>query len=129
MQFIKFLTKIFLSKIRNSFGYNNLMQNWLHKSFIICLVAIEAGVIAGFWMWTEDSRAQHNTQSEKNRKLTQAQRALESKIAGQLAYRDALAQDRNFLEGVARDKLGYARPDEFIFIIPEQRNPGFQELE
>ena len=105
------------------------MQGWLHKSFLFGLIITEIGVVAGFWVWTADTREQHATQKEKHLRLTEKEVELKETIAYQLAYRDALTQDRVFAESVARDKLGYAAPDELIFIIPDTNIGAFESDE
>lgn len=95
------------------------MQHLIQKSFLTALVIIEVCVIAGFWIWTRDSREQLSAQSQRKLELVQQQEALQLKIREQHAYRDAITQDRSFLEHVVRDKMGYAASDEWVFIIPE----------
>ncbi|MEM8868507.1 MAG: septum formation initiator family protein [Verrucomicrobiota bacterium] len=49
-------------------------------------------------------------------KLTQARKEFERKEA----YLARLLEDREFLERVARERLGYSRPDELLFRFSEE---------
>lgn len=116
---MKTLTKIGLSTREEILWLSTKMKIWLEKTFLAALVIVELCVLGGFFLWDKDSRSHLNAYRESSEILNARQSALESKIRQQLAYRDALSNDRDFVESVARDKLGYAQSDEFVFLISE----------
>lgn len=95
------------------------MQHLVQKMFLAALVVTELCVVLGLWLWTRDAREQLAVQFEREAALVETKHNLEETIRSQRAYRDAITQDRDFLEYVVRDKLGYASQDEWIFVIPE----------
>ncbi|MEM7673358.1 MAG: hypothetical protein AAF212_08465 [Verrucomicrobiota bacterium] len=103
------------------------MQHLIQRSFLIALITIEVCFIVGFWVWTGDSREQLAVQYERGDQLMRQREQLQDTIRMQHAYRDAITQDRSFLEHVAREKMGFAASDEWIFIVPESIPGGFEE--
>ncbi|MEM9026083.1 MAG: hypothetical protein AAGB06_04020, partial [Verrucomicrobiota bacterium] len=72
-------------------------------------------------------REQLAVQHDRGDQLLRQRDQLQDTIQMQHAYRDAMTQDRSFLEHVAREKMGYAASDEWIFMVPESIPEGFEE--
>jgi cell division protein DivIC len=75
------------------------------------------GVTGGILFW--DASAEYSrleaVQAENRRRLAEAQ----AQLASQEKVLERLRNDPAFVEKVIRRKLGYAKPDEFIFHFAE----------
>lgn len=52
---------------------------------------------------------------EREQRITRELAQVRNEFARREAYLDRLLNDPEFLERVARERLGYARPDEWVF--------------
>ena len=98
------------------------MVNWpkLTSGIFLALflgITLWAGM---FFLQMHQELTTQRAQENANRlRLAAAQARLET----QRKYLDQLQHDPAMVETVIRKKLGYARPDEFIFRFEDNRNP------
>ena len=87
----------------------------LRKILLALYVLLIAGIgVAGAYLFL-DARAEYNrleqVESQNKRRLAEAQQ----RLADQQRVLERLLTDPAFVDKVIRKKLGYAKPDEFIF--------------
>ena len=87
----------------------------LRKILLALYVLLIAGIgVAGAYLFL-DARAEYNrleqVESQNKRRLAEAQQ----RLADQQRVLERLRTDPAFVDKVIRKKLGYAKPDEFIF--------------
>lgn len=97
------------------------MVNWPKLTSGI-FMALFAGIVlcAGvfFLQMHQELTAQRAQEAANRRRLEAAQARLEA----QRKYLDRLQHDPALIETIIRKKLGYARPDEFVFRFEDNRN-------
>lgn len=98
------------------------MVNWpkLTSGIFIALflgITLWAGMF--FLQMHQELTAQREQENANRLRLEAAQARLEE----QRKYLDRLQHDPALVETIIRKKLGYARPDEFVFRFEDNRNP------
>lgn len=78
-----------------------------------CLLILGIGLASGVFFW--EARAEYNRlkqiEASSQRRLAEA----EARLREQEKILDRLRHDPAFVEKVIRRRLGYAKPDEFVF--------------
>ncbi len=98
------------------------MVNWpkLTSGIFLALflgITLWAGMF--FLQMNQELSAQRAQENANRLRLAAAQERLEK----QRKYLDQLQHDPAMVENVIRQKLGYAREDEFLFRFEDNRNP------
>lgn len=93
--------------------------NGIHKSIYLLFggLVFFVGILFGFMLMQTHRESKIFKQNEKN--LVDALRRAQNDIGVQEDYLKRFNQDPNFLEWVARQRIGYAKSDEIIFCFGE----------
>jgi cell division protein FtsB len=81
-------------------------------------------VITGAALFGEDGLSRHEMLRAELAQLERLNRDLDAENARLSAEAASLRDDPEYLESAARDELGWARPDEVIFIFPAAPQPA-----
>jgi len=76
-------------------------------------ICLTAGVF--FWQTRAEYLQLKQVQAQNQRRLVE----LEARLREQSVILDRLRNDPSYVEKVIRRRLGYAKPDEFVFRFPE----------
>ena len=95
------------------------MSAWLHRLLLVLCALAAAGVLAGLAVVLSQTKAEYarlrEVEALTRRRLTE----VETRLAEQEVVLERLRTDPAFVEMVIRRRLGYAKPDEFVFRFNE----------
>jgi cell division protein FtsB len=91
------------------------MPAWLHRIFLLLCAIISVGVIAGLALVLMRTQAEFGRiqQIEAQTRLRLAE--VELRLAEQETVLERLRTDPAYVETVIRRRLGYAKPEEYVF--------------
>lgn len=98
-------------------------MNWnrlINVSFAILFLVVAAWAGVFFLQMHRELTALKATEASNRRRLA----AAEAKLKEQRQYLDRLRHDPELVERVIREKLGYTRPEEFVFRFENQAPPA-----
>ncbi len=84
---------------------------------LFCLLILGLGVASGAFFW--EAREEYNRLKQIEAASQRRLAEVEARLREQEKILDRLRNDPAFVEKVIRRKLGYAKPDEFIFRFQE----------
>ena len=91
------------------------MPSWLHRLLLAVCALVSLGVITGLAVVLSQTRAEYaqvrQTELQVRRRLAE----VEVKLAEQEVVLDRLRHDPAYVDTVIRRRLGYAKPEEFVF--------------
>jgi cell division protein DivIC len=95
------------------------MPAWLHRIVLLFGAIASLGVIAGLAVVLSQTRAEYarlrEVEAHTRRRLVE----VETRLAEQEMVLERLRTDPAYVEMVIRRRLGYAKPDEFVFRFDE----------
>ncbi len=91
------------------------MPAWLHRIFLILLAVLSLGVIGGLVVVLSRTRAEYTRMLQIEAQTRQRLAEIEVRLAEQETVLERLRTDPSYVEMVIRRRLGYAKPEEFIF--------------
>jgi Septum formation initiator len=95
------------------------MSAWFHR-FVLALCAIVSiGVITGLAVVLNQTRAEYARLREVEAQTRLRLQEVEMRLAEQKLVLERLRTDPAYVETVIRRRLGYAKPDEFVFRFDE----------
>jgi cell division protein DivIC len=91
------------------------MSAWLNRLLVVVCALVAAGVLAGLAVVLAQTRAEYERvrEAEANTRMRLAE--VEARLAEQEIVLERLRTDPAYVEMVIRRRLGYAKPDEFVF--------------
>ncbi|MCU0792402.1 MAG: septum formation initiator family protein [Opitutaceae bacterium] len=95
------------------------MPAWLHRIVLALCAIISIGVIAGLAVVLSRTRAEFERVQQTERHVRQRLAEVERRLAEQEVVLERLRTDPAYVETVIRRRLGYAKPDEFVFRFEE----------
>lgn len=100
------------------FGHTR-MPVWLHRLFLVICAVAAAGVIAALAVVLSQTRAEYARLRELEAQTRHRLAEVETRLAEQEIVLDRLRGDPAYVEMVIRRRLGYAKPEEFVFRFEE----------
>lgn len=91
------------------------MPSWLHRLVIAVCALVSLGVITGLAVVLAQTRAEYAQVRQTEAQVRQRLAEVEIKLAEQEVVLERLRNDPAYLETVIRRRLGYAKPEEFVF--------------
>jgi cell division protein FtsB len=95
------------------------MPAWLHRLTLALCALVALGVIAGLAVVLAQTRAEYEQVRQVEARTRQRLKEVETKLAEQELVLERLRNDPAYVERVIRRRLGYAKPDEFVFRFEE----------
>lgn len=95
------------------------MPAWLHRLVIVLGAVCALGVIAGLAVVLSQTRAEYSRLLEVEAQTRRRLAEVEARLAEQEIVLERLRNDPAYVEMVIRRRLGYAKPDEFVFRFDE----------
>ena len=95
------------------------MPAWLHRILLALCAVVSIGVIAGLAVVLSQTRAEYARVRQIELQVRQRLAEVERRLAEQEIVLERLRTDPAYVETVIRRRLGYAKPDEFVFRFEE----------
>lgn len=95
------------------------MPAWLHRILLAVCALVSLGVIAGLTVVLSQTRAEYARVQQTERQVRQRLVEVERRLAEQEIVLERLRTDPAYVEMVIRRRLGFAKPDEFVFRFEE----------
>jgi cell division protein FtsB len=95
------------------------MPAWFHRVVLVFCALVSLGAIGGLAVVLSQTRAEYQRVKGEEVRLRQRLAELELRLNEQELVLDRLRNDPEYLEQVIRRRLGYARPEEFVFRFEE----------
>lgn len=95
------------------------MPAWLHRLTLALSALVALGIIAGLALVLAQTRAEYAQVRQLEIRTRQRLVEVETKLAEQELVLERLRSDPSYVERVIRRRLGYAKPDEFVFRFEE----------
>lgn len=95
------------------------MPAWLHRILLAVCALVSLGVIAGLTVVLSQTRAEYTRVQQTERQVRQRLVEVERRLAEQEIVLERLRTDPAYVEMVIRRRLGFAKPDEFVFRFEE----------
>lgn len=91
------------------------MPAWLHRIFLVLCVIVSIGVIAGLAVVLVRTQAEYRRMVGIEAQTRQRLAEIELRLAEQEVVLERLRTDPAYVEMVIRRRLGYAKPEEYVF--------------
>ncbi len=98
---------------------SSTMPAWLHRILLAVCALVAIGVIAGLAVVLSQTRAEYARVREVEAQVRRRLAEVETRLAEQELVLERLRNDPAYVEAVIRRRLGYAKPDEFVFRFEE----------
>lgn len=95
------------------------MPLWIHRLVLVICAIVAVGVLAGLAVVLSRTRAEYALMQQREAQTRQRLAELELRLAEQETVLDRLRNDPGYVEQVIRRRLGYAKPEEFVFRFEE----------
>ena len=95
------------------------MSAWFHRLVLVLGAVASLGVIAGLAVVLSQTKAEYARLREVEAQTRQRLNEVETRLAEQEMVLERLRTDPSYVEMVIRRRLGYAKPDEFVFRFDE----------
>jgi cell division protein FtsB len=95
------------------------MPAWLHRILLVVSALVALGVLAGLAVVLSQTKAEYARVLEVEAQTRRRLAEVENRLAEQEVVLERLRTDPAYVEMVIRRRLGYAKPDEFIFRFDE----------
>lgn len=91
------------------------MSAWLHRIILLLCAVVSLGVIAGLGLVLMRTQAEFSRMQEIEVRTRQRLAEVELRLAEQETVLERLRNDPAYVETVIRRRLGYAKPEEYVF--------------
>lgn len=91
------------------------MSAWLHRIFLVLCAIVSIGVIAGLAVVLVRTQAEYRRMTGIEAQTRQRLAEIELRLAEQEVILERLRTDPAYVEMVIRRRLGYAKPEEYVF--------------
>jgi len=91
------------------------MPAWLHRLILLISAVACIGVIVLLAMVLRQTRAEYALVQQQEAQARQRLIEVETRLAEQEIVLDRLRHDPAYVERVIRSRLGYSKPEEFVF--------------
>lgn len=91
------------------------MPAWLHRIFLVLCAIVSIGVIAGLAVVLVRTQAEYRRMTGIEAQTRQRLAEIELRLAEQEVILERLRTDPAYVEMVIRRRLGYAKPEEYVF--------------
>jgi cell division protein DivIC len=91
------------------------MPAWFSRILLAVVALISLGGITGLLVVLAQTRAEHARVREVERQVRVRLAEVETRLAEQEIVLERLRSDPAYVEAVIRRRLGYAKPEEFVF--------------
>lgn len=91
------------------------MPAWLHRLLLAVCALVSLGVITGLGVVLSQTRAEYARVRQAELQVRRRLAEVEVKLAEQEVVLDRLRNDPAYIDMVIRRRLGYAKPEEFVF--------------
>jgi cell division protein FtsB len=95
------------------------MPAWLHRILLLIAAVVAAGVLAGLGVVLSQTRAEHARMLAVEMRMRTRLAEVENRLAEQEIVLERLRNDPAYVELVIRRRLGFAKPEEFVFRFDE----------
>jgi cell division protein DivIC len=95
------------------------MPALLHRLLLVFCALVALGVLAGLGVVLSQTRAEYTQMREVERQAQRRLAEVQTRLAEQEVVLQRLREDPSYVETVIRRRLGYAKPDEFVFRFHE----------
>jgi cell division protein DivIC len=95
------------------------MPAWLHRFILVLCAVLAVGILSGLGVVLSQTRAEQARMTELEASTRRRLAEVELRLAEQQSVLDRLHGDPAYVETVIRRRLGYARPEEFVFRFEE----------
>lgn len=95
------------------------MPAWLNRLLLVLAALASAGVIATLGVVLNQTRVEYARVLEAEAHTRHRLAEVETRLAEQEIVLERLRTDPGYVETVIRRRLGYAKPDEFVFRFDE----------
>ncbi len=95
------------------------MPTWLNRIVLVVGALVSLGLLTGLAVVLAQTRAEYARTRQVEGKVRQRLAEVEMKLAEQEVVLERLRNDPAFLEAVIRRRLGYAKPEEYVFRFEE----------
>jgi cell division protein FtsB len=95
------------------------MSAWLNRLLLLVCALVAAGVLAGLTVVLAQTRAEYERVRETEAQTRARLAEVEARLAEQELVLERLRTDPAYVEMVIRRRLGYAKPEEFVFRFNE----------
>lgn len=95
------------------------MPAWLHRILLVVCAVVSLGAITGLAVVLSQTRAEYARVRQDELRVRQRLAEVEVKLAEQEVVLDRLRNDPTYVDRVIRRRLGYAKPEEFVFRFEE----------
>lgn len=95
------------------------MPPWLNRLLLVLAALVSAGVIAILGVVLSQTKAEYAKVLEVEAHTRHRLAEVETRLAEQEIVLERLRTDPGYVESVIRRRLGYAKPDEFVFRFDE----------
>ncbi len=100
-------------------GLNSSMPAWLHRLVLAACAIASIGVITGLAVVLNQTKAEYFRLREVEAQTRRRLGEVETRLSEQEIVLERLRTDPAYVEMVIRRRLGYAKPDEFVFRFDE----------
>ncbi len=91
------------------------MPAWLHRIFLLFCAIVSVGVIAGLALVLMRTQAEFGRIQQIEAQTRQRLAEVELRLAEQETVLERMRNDPAYVEMVIRRRLGYAKPEEYVF--------------
>ena len=91
------------------------MPAWLHRLLLAVCALVSLGVITGLAVVLSQTRAEYAQVRQAELQVRRRLAEVEVKLAEQEVFLDRLRTYPAYIDMVIRRRLGYAKPEEFVF--------------
>lgn len=95
------------------------MPAWLNRLLLVLAALASVGVIAALGVVLSQTKAEYARVLEIEAQTRHRLAEVETRLAEQEIILERLRSDPGYVESVIRRRLGYAKPDEFVFRFEE----------
>ena len=95
------------------------MPAWLNRLLLVLAALASVGVIAALGVVLSQTKAEYARVLEIEAQTRHRLAEVETRLAEQEIILERLRSDPGYVESVIRRRIGYAKPDEFVFRFEE----------
>lgn len=95
------------------------MPTWLHRVVLLLGALLAAGVLAGLAVVLSQTKAEYARLQQVELATKRRLGEVERRLAEQEVVLERLKNDPAYVEMVIRRRLGYAKPEEYVFRFDE----------
>ena len=96
-------------------------MSFIGKVFVVVLTVLLGAVIVSFGAVLSQTLREHENFRDQERRAVERLEHLRREREHKEEYLRLVLNDADFLEKVVRERLGYVRPDETVFLFEDRR--------